>query len=56
VCVRVSVLPNKQITIKRYTRIKTLPLAWCMLVIYGLFNDAVSSSHYIASNDRMINE
>jgi hypothetical protein len=27
-----------------------------ILFIYGLLNDAVSSSDYIASNDRMINE
>jgi hypothetical protein len=26
------------------------------LFIHGLFNDAVSRSDYIASNDRMINE
>jgi hypothetical protein len=26
-----------------------------LLVIYGLFNDAVSSSHCVALNDRMIN-
>jgi hypothetical protein len=28
----------------------------CYLFVYGLFNDAVSSSDYIASNDGMINE
>jgi hypothetical protein len=26
------------------------------VLVYGLFNDAVSSSHYTASDDRMINE
>jgi hypothetical protein len=28
----------------------------CVLFIYELFHDTVSSSDYIASNDRMINE
>jgi hypothetical protein len=29
---------------------------WTVLVGCGLFNDAVSSTDYIASNDRVINE
>jgi hypothetical protein len=32
------------------------PIITIILFIYGLFNDAVNSSDYIASNDRVTNE
>jgi hypothetical protein len=31
-------------------------MVYLFLFVCGLFNDAVSSSDYVASNDRMINE